>query len=63
MDSDLAAKYAVKEQKDQVRLDLENLKNIRVISDKLYTVEDNMYRHDSLKTAYLIFSYLMEQDK
>ncbi len=65
MESNLAKKYAVKEQKDPVILNMEEFKNknIYVIRDKLYMIEDNVYRHDSLKTAYLIFSYLMEGKK
>lgn len=63
IESDLALKYATSEQKDPVLLDQENLKNIEVISDKLYKIENNCYRHDSLKTAYLIFSYLMDHDQ
>ena len=35
-------------------------RNIYVIGDKLFTIEDGFYRHDSLKTGYLIFSYLMD---
>ena len=60
MKSNLAQKYAVKEQKDPVLLVPEefNKRKIKVISDKLFMIEDNMYRHDYLKTAYLIFSYL-----
>jgi len=34
--------------------------NKQIISDKLYTIEENYYRHDALKTGYLIFSYLMD---
>lgn len=62
MDSELAKKYAYKEEKDPVILDKENLVNrkIKVIEDKLYKIEDGVYRHDELKTAYLIFSYLMD---
>ena len=65
MSSDLANKYANDEQKDPVELDLDvlNEMNVKVISDVLYTIEDNYYRHDSLKTAYLIFSYLMDGTK
>jgi len=61
MNSKLVSKYETEEQKDQVILDLKELKkmNKTVISDKLYLIEDNYYRHDSLKTAYVIFSYLM----
>jgi len=62
MNSNLLKKYETEEQKDQVLLDLNELNNmnVNVISDKLYKVEDNYYRHDSLKTAYVIFSYLMD---
>ena len=62
MNSKLVKKYATEEQKDQVELDLDALEkmNKKVIADKIYKIEDNFYRHDSLKTAYLIFSYLME---
>lgn len=62
MSSNLASKYAVQEQKDPVLLDMNELKGrkIQIISDKLFMVEDDMYRHDSLKTGYLIFSYLMD---
>jgi uncharacterized cofD-like protein len=65
MSSKLAIKYATTEQKDPVLLDEEELKNrhIYVISDLLFKIEDNMYRHDSLKTGYLIFSYLMDGEK
>ena len=57
----ITKKYSSLEQKDPVKLDSNSLKkmNIDVISDKLWTVEDSVLRHDSLKTAYLIFSYLM----
>jgi len=60
--ADLVEKYATKEQKDPVILDIENLKkkNINIIEDCVYTIEDGYLRHDSLKTAYLIFSILME---
>ena len=65
MSSKLVLKYSNDEQKDPVELDLEELekKDIYVIADKLYTIEDGYYRHDSLKTGYLIFSYLMDGDK
>ena len=34
--------------------------NIQIIADKVAKLEDNNIRHDALKTAYLIFSYLMD---
>jgi len=62
MNSNLLKKYENEEQKDQVLLDLTELKNmnVKVIADKLYKIEDNYYRHDALKTTYVIFSYLMD---
>lgn len=64
MDKNLIKIYQTKEQKDQVILDSEKLKtkNIQVIKDNLAKIEDGVYRHDSLKTAYQIFSYLMNKD-
>ena len=61
MSSSLLKKYETEEQKDQVILDKAELEkmNVQIIADKIYKIEDNFYRHDSLKTAYLIFSYLM----
>ena len=38
-------------------------KYIYVISAKLFTIEDGWYRHDALKTGYLLFSYLMDGRK
>ena len=62
---DLVLKYATEEQKDPVQLDESVLKKmkVRVIKDKIYTVEDGFLRHDTLKTAYLVFSILMESDQ
>ena len=62
MNSNLIKKYVTLEQKDQVEFDIEvlNEMNKKVISDKLYKIEDGYYRHDALKTAYVIFSYLMD---
>ena len=61
---ELVKKYATEEQKDPVMLDEETLKQrkIRVIKDKMYTIEDGFLRHDTLKTAYLVFSILMETE-
>lgn len=56
--------YRSQEQKDPVSLDEETLKqqNVKVIAGDLAKIEDGVYRHDSLKTAYLIFSYLMDNE-
>ena len=58
----IAKKYATSEQKEPVEIDEQTLKrmNVEVIKDGLWKVENNVLRHDSLKTAYLIFSYIME---
>lgn len=60
----LAQKYATEEQKDPVKLDEKELNamGVKVIKDKIYAIEDGYLRHDTLKTAYLIFSILMEND-
>lgn len=63
--SNLANRYATLEQKDPVILDMHEFddSDIYVIQDKLFTTQDGVYRHDSLKTGYLIFSYLMDGRK
>lgn len=59
---ELVVKYANEEQKDPVELDENTLKKmkVKVIKDKIFTIEDEHLRHDTLKTAYLVFSILME---
>lgn len=47
-----------KENKFEVKFDKENVK-LKHIADKLYKIEDGIVRHNSLKTGYLIYSYLM----
>ena len=61
---ELASKYATEEQKDPVILDEAELKKmkVRVIKDKIFAIQDNYLRHDTLKTAYLVFSILMEKE-
>ncbi len=58
-------KYLVKEQKDVVKIDKKRIEamKIKLISDKLYNLSkmDGTIKHDPLKTAYLIFSYLMDE--
>lgn len=52
--------YATTEQKDVVEVDYDNLKDLDLISDNYVMVEDGMIRHNALKVAIDIFSYLME---
>ena len=61
-DEKLVKKYQTEEQKDPIILDKENI-NANVIEDSIYEVENGSIRHDSLKTAYLIFSYLMKDSE
>lgn len=60
-------KYSREEEKDQVVIDKREIEklNCELISDKLYHFSsvDGTIKHDSLKTSYLIFSYLMDGKK
>ncbi len=56
IDLELIERYKVKEQKAQVVTDYENLKNVNLIEDDLFIVENKMIRHDSLKLAFNIFA-------
>ena len=53
--------YLTRENKSAVELDREAVEALgaRIIEDDLVCVEDGMLRHDAMKTAFLIFSYLM----
>ena len=55
---------AKSEGKDAVAIDVSKLHNmgVHLIADNLFKVEDGYVRHDALKTSYLIFSYLMEEE-
>ena len=57
---DIIDKYKTLEQKDPVILDKENLKNIEIISENLTAIEDGSLRHDTLKLALNIFTYLLK---
>lgn len=59
IDEDILKLYRSKEQKDPVLVDYENLKDIEVIGDNFFIVENGFIRHDSLKVAFSIFSYLL----
>ena len=57
-------KYLKTENKKIVPIDRERLANegIEVIESNVFTIEEDKIRHDALRTAYLIFSYLMDRD-
>jgi hypothetical protein len=46
---------------DPMQIDEENLKemNVELIKADLTVIVDEMVRHDPLKTAFVVFSYLM----
>lgn len=56
IDLELIERYKVSEQKDQVVTDYENLKDVNVVEDDLFIVENKLIRHDSLKLAFNIFA-------
>lgn len=52
-------KYVTLEQKDQVLVDSENLKKEKLILSNFFIIKNKMIRHDSLKLALNIYSYLV----
>jgi len=60
---EIIGKYLKEENKEPVELDEATLKKmkVKILKDQTYIIEDGFLRHDSLKTAYLIFSVLMEK--
>lgn len=52
-------RYSVKEQKDPVVLDYENLKDVHVIEDKLVKIVDEQIHHDAMKLGFDIYSSLL----
>ncbi len=62
IDPAIVEKYSLLEQKNLVPLDREKIEEqgARLIEDKIVAVENGSIRHNAMKTAYLIFSYLME---
>ncbi len=56
---------AAEEGKEPVLIDHYRLAqmNVDLVEDQIWDVPDRSLRHDSLKTAYLMFAYLMSQSK
>lgn len=57
----IVKKYSNSEQKDLVKIDKEEIKklNCELIVGDILLLENEMIRHDSIKTANLIFNYLL----
>ena len=55
--------YRTREQKTVVDLDREAVeaKGVEIIADDIIRIENGSIRHDELKTAYQVFSYLMRE--
>lgn len=64
IDRRIIDKYLTTENKKVVALDREVLEeqNVRIIEGDIFSIENEVIRHDALKTAFLIFSYLMENN-
>lgn len=65
IDERLAYKYLSTEQKDPVLIDYdETKKNVKkIIEDNLITIENGVFRHDTLKLGYLLFSEVLRLRK
>lgn len=60
IDKKILDKYQNEEQKDLVKIDYDNLKNVFLIEDNYFIVEDNKIRHDALKLAFSIFTEIFK---
>lgn len=65
IDERLAYKYLSTEQKDPVLIDYDETKKDvkKIIEDNLITIENGVFRHDTLKLGYLLFSELLRLKK
>lgn len=64
IDASAIERYLTTENKTIVEIDRENIEKLgtRIIEDDIFWIDDNdKIRHDALRTAYLVFSYLMEK--
>ena len=64
IDESVRERYLETENKTIVSLDRETIESMgtRIIEDDIFCIDDDRIRHNALKTAFLIFSYLMEND-
>ena len=62
IDNSIRERYLETEKKTVVELDRETVEAMgtRIIEDDIFCIDDDRIRHDALKTAFLVFSYLME---
>ncbi len=64
IDPTIAEKYIITENKRIVPIDSDRISKMgtRIIQDSIFCIEDGKIRHNAMKTAFLIFSYLMENE-
>ena len=62
IDDDIKKRYKQLEDSEPVPIDETEIKklNIKLIKEDLITIQDQTVRHDSIKTAFVIFSYLLK---
>ncbi len=63
IDPRIIDKYLKTENKTIVHLDREKVaaQGVEIIEGDIFSIEEETIRHNAMKTAFLIFSYLMEQ--
>lgn len=61
VDNKVKKKYLDTEGKTIVSIEGINDKETEVIADNIFSIEDGRIRHNALKTAYLVFSYMMDE--
>ena len=61
VDNKVKKKYLDTEGKTIVQIEGVNDKETTVIADNIFSIEDGRIRHNALKTAYLVFSYMMDE--
>ena len=54
-------RYETLEQKDEVKLDLDNLKDVKVIKNNYATIEDEHLRHDAIALSVDLFKYIIKK--
>lgn len=62
IDEEIIRKYLVMENKTLVEMDRENVlkQEAEIMEDDIFSIVDGKIRHNALKTAFLIFSWLMK---
>ena len=64
IDPVIAENYILTENKRIVPIDTDRIEKLgaRIIEDNIFFIDDGKIRHNAMKTAFLIFSYLMEEE-